>query len=311
MKTLHIDKERSEMNTPGYKSVIFAIRPKTLLTGIGPVILGGATGFRQIQETWNTQSTMVILACLLCTILMQSGANLVNDVKDFESGVDKENRKGPPRATQMGWLQPRQVKYLYTSFFVIAFLVGLFLIQKGGIPILITGLFCLSAAYLYTGGPKPLSRNALGELTALIFFGPIAVGGTFYLITTTINIQILITGMGAGFTSAALMAINNLRDRTEDQTAGKKTLATLLPEKAAGYLPTVFFTAALAILVFHGVKVDKTVSAMGFSGFLTILLVLKVFPNLYGEKKFMNKALGGAASFSIFYSILYSFLVLK
>jgi len=164
---------------------------------------------------------------------MQIGTNLVNDYFDFKTGVDSNNRLGPKRVTSEGLLSPKQVQRGYQLCFFLAFLFGIYLMYTGGAPIIIIGLLSLLTAYIYTGGPFPLSHHGLGEITALIFFGPLAVWGTFFLQTNKLDIFPLLVGMGPGLIAAALMSINNLRDIVSDKKAGKKTLAVLLGEKRA------------------------------------------------------------------------------
>ena len=290
-------------------AVLRASRPRTLLTGMGPVFLGTALAVGPHTEPTMENFTIFTL-CIFVTCLMQAGANLVNDVKDFQNGTDTEMRLGPPRAVQQGWLTVEQGKKAYICCFIMALLAGQMLVVKGGLPIFVTGLLCIAAAYLYTGGKYSLSRAGLGEVTALIFFGPVAVLGTYYLHTEILSTPTLLWSLGPGLTAAALMAINNYRDRNEDGLTGKNTLATRLSEKNAKRLPLFFLGGSLIIMAHFGLTTGKIQSMLGFTALALLLLFRRVWPPLQLQGKELNKALGGAASFSFWYCLFFSLLVL-
>jgi len=213
-----------------------ATRPKTLFASMGPVLLG----LFLCLQTGKDLSPFIAFLTITSALLMQIGTNLVNDYFDFKTGVDSENRLGPKRVTSEGLLSPNKVKNGYQFCFSLAFILGIYLMIVGGTPIIVIGLLSLLTAYIYTGGPFPLSHHGLGEITALIFFGPLAVWGTFFLQTNKMDIFPLLVGMGPGLIAAALMSINNLRDIVSDKKAGKKTLAVLLGEKRARLLSLLF-----------------------------------------------------------------------
>lgn len=211
---------------------ILAARPKTLPASVGPVILGSSlVKIEIIKENWH-----ILLLTLLCALLLQIATNLVNDYFDSAKGLDDDNRLGPDRAIQMGWLTPKELKIGFTTVFAIAIALGSFLMFKGGTPIIIIGIASVAMAYMYTGGPFPLSYFALGEILALIFFGPIPVWGTYYLLTNDISYFPIFVGLIPGFISLSIMGVNNLRDNKNDKEKGKTTLATIFGETFARYL---------------------------------------------------------------------------
>tara|TARA_Y100001970_G_C14118591_1_gene795006 strand:+ start:31 stop:951 length:921 start_codon:yes stop_codon:yes gene_type:complete len=233
----------SKNNTPTTSKLsiwIMAIRPKTLLASQGPVLLGLFLAFDYNQSI----NLLVAVLTLLCALLMQIGTNLVNDYFDHFTGVDSESRLGPERVTSNGLLTPQDVKTGYFICFITSFLLGCFLMSVGGYPIIIIGLLSLLMAYAYTGGPFPLSHFALGELIAIIFFGPVAVWGTYFLQTKSFDSLPVLIGLGPGFIAGTLMSINNLRDRVNDKKASKITLAVLMGEKRARLLT--LFTVILS-----------------------------------------------------------------
>ncbi|MBL6989781.1 MAG: 1,4-dihydroxy-2-naphthoate polyprenyltransferase [Bacteriovoracaceae bacterium] len=232
---------------------ILAIRPKTLPASVGPVLLG--LGIAHFVE--GTLSISVAVATALCAILMQIATNLVNDYFDFKSGVDGDERLGPLRVTSQGLMAPKTVQWGYRICFILAFLCGIYLITIGGWPIATIGIFSLLFAYIYTAGPLPISHLGLGEVVALIFFGPIAVWGTYFLQVGRVDFFPLLIGLGPGLIAATIMACNNLRDIESDKKNGKKTLAVRLGEKVARILclRLVIFSAIVPLVTYHFIQV--------------------------------------------------------
>lgn len=209
-----------------------SLRPKTLLASMGPVVLGLALAYRHHHHLHFEWAILT----MLCTLLMQIGTNLVNDYYDGIRGIDGPNRQGPKRLVASAQVSPEKMRRAWSLVFLLALLVGLLLIARAGTGIALTGFVCLAVAYLYTGGPWPLSYYALGELLALIFFGPVAVAGTFYLQTLTLKDSLpllIVAGLAPGCISACILSINNLRDRQSDSQTKKMTLAIILGERLA------------------------------------------------------------------------------
>lgn len=206
-----------------------AIRPKTLSLGVVPVLVGSALGWSES----GTISWIVMAAALLVAILIQIGTNLHNDAADFERGADDSTtRLGPLRATAEGWLTATQVRRAAVLSFALAFITGCSLILVGGWPILMVGVICIAAGYAYTGGPKPIAYVGLGELFVFLFFGLVAVGGTYYLQTGHLSLSALVAGTLIGLPAAAVLVVNNYRDLENDRQAGKNTLAVRLGRRA-------------------------------------------------------------------------------
>lgn len=222
-----------------------AIRPKTLTASVSPVLLTYA--YLVSSETRNI-STSIFFTTVFCALFMQIGTNLVNDYFDGIHGIDKHNRLGPTRVVAAGLIPARRVKFAYQICFLIAFLLGIYLMIIGGLPIIIIGLSSLVAAYAYTGGPIPLSRLGLGEFLAFFFYGPIACIGTAILLGSNDLKSIFILSLPMGMWSAALMSVNNLRDLNTDRENKKTTIATMLGDPAARYFTLILLFAPF---VFH------------------------------------------------------------
>ncbi|MCK5649716.1 MAG: 1,4-dihydroxy-2-naphthoate polyprenyltransferase [Gammaproteobacteria bacterium] len=197
-----------------------AIRPKTLSISVTPVFLGSALAW-QAHGMFSLLTFCIILVSALC---IQIGTNLYNDAADFEKGADTEERLGPQRAAQQGWLNAQQIKLAAFISFSLAFFTGIYLAWLGGIAIIILGLLSILCGYAYTAGPKPIAYSPLGELFVMIFFGFAAVGGTYYLQSQSINLSVIIIASSIGCLAAAILLVNNYRDLDGDRKVNKLTL---------------------------------------------------------------------------------------
>ncbi|MBC7743037.1 MAG: 1,4-dihydroxy-2-naphthoate octaprenyltransferase [Bdellovibrionaceae bacterium] len=206
------------------KAWFLAARPKTLTASLVPIIAsaGLARGLGYSIQWW------IVICALLVSFCIQIGTNFVNDAMDFKKGADDERRIGPMRVTQQGHFTFKQVMAFATFFFILATAFGFPLVMHGGLPILIIGLVSIIMGYAYTSGPVPLAYHGLGDLFVILFFGLVAVGGLFYLLTGTYILPAFIVGLQIGFLSTVLIAINNLRDVNTDGLVNKKTLAVRL-----------------------------------------------------------------------------------
>ncbi len=210
------------------KPWLLAARPKTLSASVVPVLIGTALAPRPIL--WS-----MFAFALIGALCIQIATNFVNDALDFRKGADTVERLGPTRVTQAGLISADQVLRAAYVFFTIAALCGIPLILRGGWPLLAIGLTSVAAAYIYTGGPYPLAYNGLGELFVMIFFGFVAVGGSYYVQALTISAEVLLGGFIAGSLATVLLVINNLRDVESDRKTNKRTLAVRLGEKFSRY----------------------------------------------------------------------------
>lgn len=200
-----------------------AARPATLFVALAPVLLASALAasiqhFAPALLAWAT----------IGAIAIQIGTNLFNDWADFRRGADTAARLGPLRVTQQGLLPAKVVLSASLACFAFACVAGLFLLSAGGWPIFAVGVCSILAGLAYTGGPYPLAYHGLGDIFAFVFFGPVALCSTYYLHTGEVSQQSIVLGLGAGAFSAAVLMVNNLRDRFTDARAGKQTLAVRL-----------------------------------------------------------------------------------
>ncbi len=212
-----------------FKACLLAARPKTLPAAIVPVWAGCVLAWK-LSGNFN-------LLLALCTvggaISIQIATNFFNDAIDAKKGADTEHRLGPTRVTASGMMESKTVMRLAMLFLGLAVACGVVLYQARGWPIIAIGIPSSFLAYGYTGGPFPLAYRGMGELFVILFFGLVAVTGTVFIQTGGWPREALLLGLQTGLLSAVLISINNMRDREEDATTGKRTLAVRFGPKVA------------------------------------------------------------------------------
>lgn len=204
---------------------LLAIRPKTLPASAAATIVGSALAYRAGHFQF-----FPALACLLTALLLQIGANLANDLFDYYRGADTAERLGPVRVTQAGLLTPAQVRGGMLVVFGLAVVLGAYLILVGGWPVLAMGAASILAALAYTGGRFPYGYYGLGDGMVFIFFGPVAVCGTYFIQAGAVSRLAWLASIPLGLLIVAILVVNNLRDIHTDRAAGKHTLAVRLGE---------------------------------------------------------------------------------
>ncbi len=202
---------------------IQAARPKTLTAAAAPVLVGAG-----LAKAHGTFTLFPVVAAFAGAVLIQIGTNLANDYYDFVRGADTTNRVGPVRVTQAGLIPPAQVWWAMVAVLAAAAAVGVYLVFVGGWPIVWIGLTSLVCAVAYTGGPYPLAYHGLGDPFVFVFFGLVAVGGTYWVQALVVPGDVLLAGAAMGALSTAILVANNLRDLATDTSTGKRTLAVRL-----------------------------------------------------------------------------------
>jgi 1,4-dihydroxy-2-naphthoate octaprenyltransferase len=204
-----------------------AARPRTLTVSLAPVAVGTAAAAAEGEA-----AALPALAALGGALLLQIGANCVNDYADFRSGADARGRLGPPRAAQQGWLSVSQLRAGAGAAFALATALGVYLVWRGGPPIAVMGALALGAAWAYTSGPA-LGYRGLGDVLVFVFFGLFAVVGTTVVQAGHASALSGAAAVPVGLLATLLLAVNNLRDLEGDARAGKRTIAVRLGERAA------------------------------------------------------------------------------
>lgn len=212
-----------------FKSCLLAARPKTLPAAIVPVWVGCVLAWKLTGRFDG-----LLAACtLIGAVAIQIATNFFNDAIDHRKGADTARRLGPVRVTASGLLSHAAVMRLGVVFLALATACGAVLFDARGWPVVAIGVPSLFLAYGYTGGPFPLAYRGLGEIFVILFFGFVAVAGTVFMQTGTWPREALLLGLQVGLLSAVLISVNNLRDREEDATTGKHTLAVRFGPKVA------------------------------------------------------------------------------
>ena len=213
---------------------IIAARPQTLPAAAAPVVVG--VGLALYDGVF---APLPALAALVGALLIQIGTNFANDYYDAVKGADTEDREGFTRVTAGGLIPPSQVKRAMYLTFLAAVLVGTYLVYVGGVPILVVGVLSVLSGIAYTGGPYPLGYHGLGDLFVFIFFGLVAVAGTYYVQAAavlagplpvgippeTVPLGVVVAALPIAALSTNILVVNNVRDKEEDATTGKRTLA--------------------------------------------------------------------------------------
>jgi 1,4-dihydroxy-2-naphthoate octaprenyltransferase len=209
-----------EERPPAWKVWWSAARPKTLWAGAAPVVIAAA-----VAHAYDVFHLPSAAAALVGSLLIQIGTNFANDYFDYVKGADTSERIGPVRATQAGLVSPGAMRMAAILVFTAVLIPGAYIIYRGGWPFAVVGAASIACGILYTAGPFPLGYLGLGDVFVLVFYGPVAVCGTYYLQAGEIVPVAWISSAGPGLLAAALLAVNNLRDLDQDRLAGKKTLA--------------------------------------------------------------------------------------
>ncbi len=277
-----------------------AIRPQTLPAAAAPVAVGGALALAHGYE-----HPMAWSAALIGALLIQIFANLYNDYADYKRGADREDRVGPARVTQKGWLSEKQVLMACGVCVLLTLMVGAYLVHVGGWPILAIGLVSLLFAYLYTGGPAPLAYTGLGDLFVLLFFGEVAVAGTYYLIGQTLHPAAWICGSIVGLPITAILVVNNLRDAQTDALAGKRTLVVRFGQRFGRIEYAVCLLGAYTLIAASlGLALLPLGAALGFAALPLALLQLRKLARATGAE--LNPMLGQTARHGMLLAALLS-----
>ncbi len=278
---------------------VTAARPKTLGAAIAPVLVGTAMALEA-----GVLHVPAALCALLGAVFIQIGTNFSNDYVDFLKGADTEDRKGPLRVTQAGWVTPQAMKTATIIAFGLAVLAGLYLIWRGGWPILLVGLVSIACGVLYTAGRYSLAYLGLADLFVLVFFGPVAVGGTYYVQALHVSPQVLLMGLGPGLLAVAILLVNNIRDVQEDRAAGKKTLIVRLGRRFGVGLYGLCVLGALAVVL---TLVWQTGRWWALATLLALPLAVPIVRKLAREENAfaLNPLLGATGRLLLIYSVLF------
>jgi 1,4-dihydroxy-2-naphthoate polyprenyltransferase len=200
---------------------LMAARPRTLPAAIAPVLVGTAAAV----EAADRLRVGALVGALVGSIFIQIGTNLANDYSDAKRGADSADRLGPVRVTSSGLVAPRRVMVATWLAFAVAVAAGIYLATVAGPVILAVGAASILAGVLYTGGPRPYGYAGMGEVFVFVFFGLVAVNGSYYVQLERLDWLALALSVPVGLLATAILVVNNVRDLDTDRRAGKRTLA--------------------------------------------------------------------------------------
>ena len=280
---------------------IMAVRPKTLPAAAAPVLIGSAMaaadgGFHALSA-----------ACaLLGALFIQAGTNFANDYFDHAKGTDTPDRLGPTRVTQAGLVTPGAMRAATALAFLLACVPGLYIVVRGGWPFVVIGLASILCGILYTAGPYPLGYLGLGDLFVLVFFGPVAVGGTYYVQALDIHGAVILAGLAPGLISVAILTVNNLRDVDQDRRAGKRTLPVRFGRTFARceYLLSLILAAGIIPLVLGVLTGHWPAMVSALTLVIAAPTVRTVFARTDGPA--LNDALAGTGKLLLVFSALFA-----
>ena len=220
---------------------LLAARPRTLPAAIAPVLVGTS-----LAATEDEFSVLPFAAALIGSVFIQIGTNLSNDYSDARRGADTDDRLGPVRVTAGGLMPPKRVLIGTYVAFGIAVAAGLYLAAVAGWELLAVGAASILAGVLYTGGPRPYGYEGLGELFVFVFFGIVAVTGSYYVQVEELRWEAFALAIPVGLLASAILVVNNVRDIDTDRRAGKRTLAVKLGRDRARLMFTGMVVLAFA-----------------------------------------------------------------
>ncbi|HPN56190.1 MAG TPA: 1,4-dihydroxy-2-naphthoate polyprenyltransferase [Candidatus Omnitrophota bacterium] len=289
------------MNLSPFKIWILATRPQTLPASVAPVILGTAMAWGDGVSHWP--SAWLALLGALC---LQVGTNLVNDYFDFKNGVDTEDRLGPLRVVQTGLVHPRRMMCAVALVFGFAALISSLLVLRAGWPIAVIAVTSILSAIFYTAGPHPLGYIGLGEALVFIFFGPVAVMGTYYVQSFEMHAGVFWAGIAAGCFSSAILVVNNLRDIETDRRSRKKTLAVRFGASFARreYLTFIFTGSFVPVLLYLIINDHRWILLSPLVFFFAFPCLEAVFTRTDGPA--LNKTLAQTGLLLIVFTVLFS-----
>ena len=280
---------------------VMAARPATLPAAVVPVLVGTglAIGDRHLRP-------IVFIATLVGSLLIQIGTNFANDFFDFQKGADNDDRLGPVRVTQSGIFTPYQVMVATLLTFGLAVADGLYLASVGGVPIVLVGLCAIACGVAYTGGPYPLGYHGLGDVFCFVFFGLVAVDGTYYLQTGSLSVAAVIAAVPVGLLCTNILVVNNLRDIDTDRAAGKRTLAVRMGRAATKRQYLLFLLIAYTL--------PLTLQMAGASSIFLFWLPYLTVPRAVrlvwfverNQGRLLNKALRDTAQLHLIYGVLFA-----
>ncbi len=278
---------------------MLAIRPKTLPAGAVPVVLGSA-----LAAASGKFQLLPALVALICALGIQVATNFINEIYDFRKGADTAERLGPTRTVSAGIISEKRMITVSATLLVAVFLLGLYLVFTAGWPVLVIGILSLLFAWGYTGGPYPIAYSGLGDLFVFVFFGLVAVGGTYYVQAHTLSAPVLLAAVAPGSFSVNILLVNNIRDIATDRKVGKMTLPARIGGDRARQLYVALTIVAYLVPLFLWLSGS---SAWALLSLLSLPLAFRMVRKLYAsEGRELNNVLAGTGKLMTLHGALFA-----
>ncbi|KAA6232969.1 1,4-dihydroxy-2-naphthoate polyprenyltransferase [Chlorobium phaeovibrioides] len=278
---------------------VLAVRPRTLPAGAVPVVLGSA-----LAAEAGSFVLLPALVALCCALGIQVATNFINEIYDFRKGADTAERLGPTRTVAAGLISENTMVRAAALLLGAVFLLGLYLVFIGGWPILLIGMLSILFAWAYTGGPRPIAYSGLGDLFVFVFFGLVAVGGTYFVQASALEPRVLLAAVVPGAFSVNILLCNNIRDIATDRKVGKMTLPARIgagPSRMLYLLLTVIAYLVPVLLWLSGSAVWVLLSL------LSLPLAVSTLRTLYGsEGRELNSVLAATGKLMTIHGALLS-----
>jgi 1,4-dihydroxy-2-naphthoate octaprenyltransferase len=279
---------------------MLAIRPKTLPAGAMPVLIGSA-----LAAAGGVFKPLPALVALICALGIQIATNFINEIYDFKKGADTAERLGPTRTVAAGIITSQTMTRVSIALGVSVFVLGLYLVAIGGWPIFLVGVLSLLFAWGYTGGPFPIAYSGLGDVFVFIFFGLVAVGGTYYVQALTLPMSVLVAAAAPGAFSVCILLVNNIRDIATDRKVGKMTLPARIGAPAARALYVALTVLAYAVPLWLVVRAGY--SPWCLLSLVSLPLAIGQIRTLYAsEGRALNAVLAGTGKVLTVHGVLFS-----
>jgi 1,4-dihydroxy-2-naphthoate octaprenyltransferase len=278
---------------------LLAVRPKTLPAGAVPIVLASA-----LAAADGVFRPVPALVALICALGIQIATNFINEIYDFRKGADTRERLGPTRTVASGIISERTMIRVSAGLMISVFLLGLYLVAIGGWPVLLIGVLSLLFAWAYTGGPFPIAYSGLGDVFVFIFFGLVAVGGTYFVQSHSLSLPVLLAAAAPGAFSVNILLVNNIRDIDTDRKVGKMTLPARIGAPRARMLYVLLMLLAYSVpllMVFFGYSPWCLLSLLSLP--LAIGMIRKLFAS---EGRDLNLVLAGTGRVLTVHGLLFS-----
>ena len=289
------------------QEIIPLTRPRTLAAALGPTILGAAFSYYAFGATHGTGLAIFhTVLIFLAVVTAQIVANLWNEYKDFKSGLDAGQKVGNAGSITRGAITPELIVTMIKVLMVVPIIIGLYLSATITWYYIPAGFLCILISFLYSGGPKPISRTPFGEIFSGIAMGFAIVLITGYAWTRDLSSALLIPAIPSTLLVGSIMLTNNIRDIRNDESHGRRTLPIVLGRERALSLMSIMY-----LFNFIWILAWIIVGHMTWFSLLAFFAAPLAFKTVHTlstktDEFLLDKAMGTTAGAAMIYQIMWS-----